>query len=568
MRDRSTTALAGATALGRAWSDLSDLEVEINAHKPPHFTPVQDGVETPRISLPALPTGNVDSATLNRLRAYLYHEALGEAKHNTWLDEAAQRLDGGRDYREAVRALCNGAGDAILDSKILQERPGAGQIVRSVVREDCREFYDSAPEPSVGALAALVRYAGEGLTTYDEARAKLGEAWSDTLEAARDWLENPPTTQEGLYDEACKLAQRLGYGSEDEPEPQQGAGGGSGGQEDEQGQGAGQEASGRPDGAGAGAGQEERPAQPLPLGDTRTVEDRLAQELQDELKEAAEGAKGIGSGPGTLEDPPSTNGQALPVDGALATSIASKLKASLSGSAPDRVERQRTGSVDSRNLYRSALGGDCFRRILPADKRDVAASLVVDLSGSMGRRDRDALRELVPAWIEAFKRLEISCGVYAYGSGVMPLLRPGESYQAGQVRAAKVLGEDFGGTRTDAALQVALGDLVERPEEHKMIVSLTDGETYPTQLEAAVHYADVQGIPVISLGIAMEHDPSRWKHHGIDEAYVEKHGGVDWPRGGVFGSRGRWIYVEDASAIKTTAGRALQRVLRDAMRSR
>lgn len=582
--------LASASGLSRALSGLPELDVRVQAGEHPHFLPVQKGVDRPAVVLPALPQRSVDPQTLAKLRAWLYHETVGEARHNRWLDVVRQQY-GDDAIPQRLRMLCNGLGDAILDRRIAAERPGAGIIVRGEVRRNMEDFFDAAPEPDVGALAALLRYIGEGLTDRGEAARRLPKSWRPWLDKLAPELDALEVDDQRAMVEQCQRIAKVADGAEpegegesqdggDDGESQQGAGSGaSGPSADDGGSGEGEGRSeGATDGkggssagngAGAGAGEgngtgDDGSAAVLPTGAERSVEAKLQREI-------AEALDGVADDDALTFEPGHPIGtydrRAAPdADPALTAALTARLRAVLQGSAPEPTGRQRRGKASGRDLYRSALDGRCFERQRIGSAPSVAVGIALDRSSSMhAAMDPNAdpdddppkrievLRQVAAALQSALQRLDVPHAVVTFNTRAGWIKRLSEPAERGIARTNAL--KPTGGTSTAEALHPLLAEVLRADADHRVLLLVSDGQTstYGRQWQV-LQTARNAGVGAVALGIGIKRDPSAG----------QRHAGTRWPAGGQFGDR--WIYVADAAGLKRSTGRALQRMLRQALR--
>jgi cobalamin biosynthesis protein CobT len=131
--------------------------IVIDPTKGPSWSPT-----TGVITLPAMRTDDLTDRQQTQLRAFFWHESMGEFGHNTWWDHPA--IKGNRQRH----MLANGIGDGYLDLLILRERPGAGADIREQVMLDCEGLLADGPKVTmtVGLVACLARYLIEGVTTW------------------------------------------------------------------------------------------------------------------------------------------------------------------------------------------------------------------------------------------------------------------------------------------------------------------------------------------------------------------------------------------------------------------
>ena len=194
-----------------------------------------------------------------------------------------------------------------------------------------------------------------------------------------------------------------------------------------------------------------------------------------------------------------------------------KLAARLQGlvQAHDLVRTRtvrRGHTVSTRHLHRAAVGDDrIFQRKDTRAAPNTAIHLVLDLSESMERGpDRLALDAAMALALALEPMRGVSCAATAFPgrdkdpSVVTRIKSHGDRVAA---RAGAFMQEARGGTPMSGALWYAAADLLARPEERKVILTLTDGD--PNDWDSAagmVTRATAAGIEMIGVGIGTSVD--------------------------------------------------------------
>ncbi|HYN77229.1 MAG TPA: VWA domain-containing protein [Lamprocystis sp. (in: g-proteobacteria)] len=173
---------------------------------------------------------------------------------------------------------------------------------------------------------------------------------------------------------------------------------------------------------------------------------------------------------------------------------------------------RRGHTVSTRHLHRAAVGDDrIFQRNDTRVSTNTAVHLVLDLSESMERGpDRIALDAAMALALALEPMRGVSCAATAFPgrdedpSVVTRIKSHGDRVAA---RAGAFVQEARGGTPMTGALWYAAADLLARPEERKVILTLTDGD--PNDWDSAagmVTRATAAGIEMIGVGIGTRVD--------------------------------------------------------------
>lgn len=139
-------------------------------------------------------------------------------------------------------------------------------------------------------------------------------------------------------------------------------------------------------------------------------------------------------------------------------------------------------SLNSRVLSRVRLGNPrVFRQKSEGEGLSTAVQFVVDMSGSMGDRLTDGISRLdaavglVYGMGDVLDEYEVPFQITAYSDVYASLKSFADDWT--QVRKRRERPWIGGGTVTGMAVQRALGDMVVRQEERKLLVVITDGDT-------------------------------------------------------------------------------------------
>lgn len=173
--------LFAASALTKVMSGdmTTDMTVAIG---PPAYDP-----ERNVLYLPAIPADDVPEHVLDRLLAYLGHEA-AERGRSTWLPNDPRWRN-----TPALKGLVNAINDARIDMEQSDAYPGFGMKMRTVrimqAKKMVREYRAGDNKPSFGRIAMLCVFLGEGLMTFDQA-VKLFPTWKKFLRRGEHILRN------------------------------------------------------------------------------------------------------------------------------------------------------------------------------------------------------------------------------------------------------------------------------------------------------------------------------------------------------------------------------------------
>jgi cobaltochelatase CobT len=385
-------------------------------------------------------------------------------------------------------------------------------------------------------------------------RRNLGKLWGDVLDVAME-VQNSKTTDDNIA-LTIRIMQLIEQAATEQPESDQGAQVTQKSKSDDE-----QEAAESAGNCGADGSPDEsidqtartegdkstddgelaeagKPAKSDSTGDddgdviptNRSVqESQAAQEIiaqkDDEMPitEVTEGASisiGDKATPAPMADLAKIDGRCdMPLD---VKRIASMVKSSaddlqdalLSETRCDKTTKLVGKSLNNRVLSRVKLGnGRVFRQKQEGKAISTAVQFVVDMSGSM----RDALSNKVTRHDAAFGLIygmgdlldeyEVPFQVIAYSDAYADVKKFEEEWS--RVRRRYALPALSGGTFTGIAVQKSLGELVVRPEERKLLIVITDGDTsdlpvliscYAEAREMGIEIASVMiGPPIRSI---------------------------------------------------------------------
>lgn len=257
-----------------------------------------------------------------------------------------------------------------------------------------------------------------------------------------------------------------------------------------------------------------------PIVDSRDIRDLLAasddqlpEDLGAELRRSlVEGIKTLGHGsavakvmekPLHLLDP-----QAKRDVDAVAAGLSARLHGLLQATKLVRVRPSRRGVLDPHRLYGIAVGEP--KLFLTRQRKpgiDTTVHLLLDTSGSMRKRI-DLAGQCCWAVAQALIRSGIPVAITAFAgrpdpsntASVTPILKPGQRVrELGMVDA-------IGNTPLGEALWWVLQRLVQRREERKLVIVLTDGvPDNPVAARQAIAAARRIGVEVYGIGIDIRH---------------------------------------------------------------
>jgi cobaltochelatase CobT len=257
-----------------------------------------------------------------------------------------------------------------------------------------------------------------------------------------------------------------------------------------------------------------------PIADSRDLRDLLAasegqlpEDLGAELRRnLVEGIKTLGHGSAVakvMEKPlHPLDPQAKREVDAVAAGLSARLHGLLQATKLVRVRPSRRGVLDPHRLYGIAVGEP--KLFLSRQRKlgiDTTVHLLLDTSGSMRKRI-DLAGQCCWAVAQAMIRSGIPVAITAFAgrpdpsnaASVTPILKPGQRVrELGMVDA-------IGNTPLGEALWWVLQRLVQRREERKLVIVITDGvPDDPVAAKEAIAAARRVGIEVYGIGILSHH---------------------------------------------------------------
>lgn len=495
--DERFTGIEAATAYAKVLSEDQDS---------PFSLTIGDGIcynsATGEMTLPGVPADDVPVEDQNRFRAYHGHESRERGFRKIPLGPIRERGE------PMLATLLNAQGDVMLDKQTAEEYPGLGQHTWNAVREDSQEMLElgSMVPPSGNSISSLIRHLGEKVVTYDEAYKKL-PLLQPYLDMIEDELKNLEVDDEDkIYEQAQRMYKTLKMLEEEEDPPE--------GESEEEGEG---------EGEGEGKGGSGRWPGPLPdeAPDDWNHEDRIKNRTQNGMIGNKAGSKdtpvaGRYSSDGMINRytfnpkydiimeprmlyspnyPPSNWERDAQV-------LRNRMAQALTVQAPRMKRRLLKGEVDERNLHRLCIGdSDVMKRRLRQETSDVAVTLSMDMSGSMGHNET-LIRHMCQIWIDALGRLGVANEVLGWYSGRRvyhsSMLSPPSGaydkvYRVGELThlLVKQFDQQYnskevtdnvaaltadGGTPTGEGLFFAAQRLVARTERRKVLFFMSDGD--------------------------------------------------------------------------------------------
>lgn len=237
--------------------------------------------------------------------------------------------------------------------------------------------------------------------------------------------------------------------------------------------------------------------------------------------------------------------------------LATRIRQALFTPGPVKVDRQKRGNLDQRRVEKLATGErNAFKKTMPRDRQDVAVSLAVDESGSMGGEKRNRASDLALTWAEACDRLEAPLEVMGWTTGRFRILKRFDDRISDDEVWYNLAGiSASGGTPMSDAIEVAAERLAQRPEDQKILFCLTDGLTSATDpLRHALEMCRQHGITVIFIGAGVD-NPA--------EAESGYSGWQDIQQDDLFAG---WVTVMDPQDLALTASKKLVKVIRQGRR--
>ena len=510
------------------------------------------------IKIPSAWSYSADPQAAELLEGVIDHEALGHGRF-TDLDARSKAEEVGLiKFTNFSASLQNILEDVFIENQAIKAYPGVkANLARTVEILQGRGFF-GAPErfvmadPSkliLGGLlnilrARLVPGQADALQVNVDALEMvlpdaLGGLWTDVLDIALE-VEHSTCTQDNI-DLTVRIMALLTTASEQQPDDavddEQGSGDPSSGQgdaaEDEGaqpgGEGAdsaddeGSSSNGEPSSCPGSAGEEESATMEDAPGDTARFTDKevkAAREIIDtqdgEMPDTEMGdAIAVAIGKAAMPASKLTHATQVKKISDASKRVCSQVK-SISDELQEalltqvqcvKVTKHEGKRLNSRVLHRVRVGnGRVFMQKHEGEGLSTAVALLVDQSSSMKSPMVDKVHRLDAAIGIAFglgdmlDEYEVPFQISGYSDAYSTL----KSFDAcwSKVRKAQAQPDISGNTLTGAAMQVVLGDMVVRPEERKLLVIITDGETAdPRVLASCYSEAQEMGIEVASVMI-------------------------------------------------------------------
>ena len=219
----------------------------------------------------------------------------------------------------------------------------------------------------------------------------------------------------------------------------------------------------------------------------------------------------------------------------------------------ERLRLQDHGYLDRSSFVPAMKGArDVYQRERDVPQTAFAASVAVDLSGSMDREMRSgALYDAVGVLAATFEDPQLrvpyevrgfSDGAFQYKAMDDPALAPD--------RAAMLLRGEGGGTHMYETAGLATTALRARPEQHKLLLALTDG-ALGDHGRAAATLADARRNGVLTFGIFLARD-------GADAGLS---GDLAVTLDDLYGGRGAWTVIGRLEQMPEAVGRRIANLM-------
>lgn len=184
----------------------------------------------------------------------------------------------------------------------------------------------------------------------------------------------------------------------------------------------------------------------------------------------------------------------------VASRLAQQLKA-IRQETEQRLRRQSDGRLDRRQLANAVKGlEDVYTQVKQLPRTSFAASVAVDMSGSMGEHIHSgALYDAAMVLGDTFEMLEVPYDVRAFGSHNVQFKSMGDGSFVPD-RAAGLAEASLGGTCMADSAGLAQAALQSRPEHNRIFVSLTDGALNDHE-QTQTLLADARKNGIVTFGI-------------------------------------------------------------------
>ena len=169
---------------------------------------------------------------------------------------------------------------------------------------------------------------------------------------------------------------------------------------------------------------------------------------------------------------------------------------------------------------------DFWQRKTQVSKRSVAATLLIDLSGSMhGIKSESALQGAILFW-ESLQSLGIAASISGFKTERIPILRFGDPMvQENRKKIANMLNL-VGSVNHDAeALNSAFEELIRQPVDEHVLIVISDGQPVGPNADAELHQVVSRiksRVHLIGLGLGTD------TQH-VEQYYPHARGGIPIP---------------------------------------
>lgn len=173
---------------------------------------------------------------------------------------------------------------------------------------------------------------------------------------------------------------------------------------------------------------------------------------------------------------------------------------------------RRAGSLNVNALHKFGLTDKLFQRRHETDGIDSAVVIALDVSGSMfdegdfnkdyGCSDRIVQAVLTArALLETLQKSQVATCVLTFGSDTA-IAKPWSEHHTKIAARLNAL-RDGGGTNDYFAVRYAHKLLLNRPEQRKIAIVITDGQGKPTYVRKQCEVGDRLGVTTIGIGIQL-----------------------------------------------------------------
>ena len=169
--------------------------------------------------LPGIPGDDLDPETLREFRAFLQHEAF-ERGFSTWTTDSRYRLNASSGLHNLINAL----NDVRINREGGKTYPGAMLNIKAVYRvlwKDLLERNQTEPlRKSVGAIAVMLAYIGEGTVTYEDVLREFPQL-AKYMKVVEPWvrrMEEITATEDACIEASLEIYDALKKPQEHKPE--------------------------------------------------------------------------------------------------------------------------------------------------------------------------------------------------------------------------------------------------------------------------------------------------------------------------------------------------------------